>query len=163
RAVRSGMSILPAVSRDPQHCRALELLELHQREEAPAPGGPVRRESSRVRIPNHGAMPRSERLLERLHHGELVPRERKPHVIDTRRCCGPFMVTVDEPPMVLLDACSQIATLSHGFADPNLLRALHEGRFDGCLWANPDSVATEVPELDEFAALLHRKAPAGLD
>jgi 4-aminobutyrate aminotransferase-like enzyme/predicted N-acetyltransferase YhbS len=151
------------VSRDPQHSRELELLELRQREEAPAPGGPVRRESSRVRIPDNGAMPRSEQLLERLHHGELVPRERKPHVIDTRRCCGPFMVTVDEPPMVLLDACSQIATLSHGFADPHLLRALHEGRFDGCLWANPDSVATDVAELDEYAALLRSKAPAGLD
>lgn len=108
-------------------------------------------------------MPRSEQLLERLYHGELVPRERKPQVIDTRRCCGPFMVTVDEPPMVLLDACSQIATLSHGFADPHLLRALHEGRFDGSLWANPDSVATDVAELDEFAALLRSKAPAGLD
>lgn len=151
------------MSRDPQHSRELELLELRQREEAPVPGGPVRRESSRVRIPEHGAMPRSEQLLERLYHGELVPRERKPHVIDTRRCCGPFMVTVDDPPMVLLDACSQIATLSHGFADPNLLRALHEGRFDGCLWANPDSVATDVAELDEYAALLHRKAPVGLD
>ena len=108
-------------------------------------------------------MPRSEQLLERLYHAELMPRERKPQVIDTRRCSGPFMVTVDEPPMVLLDACSQIATLSHGFADPNILRGLHEGRFDNCLWANPDSVATEVSELAEFAKLLRSKAPAGLD
>jgi 4-aminobutyrate aminotransferase-like enzyme/GNAT superfamily N-acetyltransferase len=123
----------------------------------------VRRETSRVRIPGGGAMPRSERLLERLHHGELVPRERKPQVIDTRRCWGPYMVTVDDPPMVLLDACSQIATLSNGFADPHMLRALHEGRFDGCLWANPDNLATEVPELAEFAALLRTKAPAGLN
>src|SRR5690242_4235889 len=157
---RAALGYTPAVSRDPQHSIELDLLELRQREEAPVPGGPVRRETSRVRNPENGAMPRSERLLERLYHGELTPRERKPQVVDTRRCWGPFMVTVDEPPMVLLDACSQIATLSHGFADPNMLRALHEGRFDDCLWANPDSVATEVPELAEFAALLRSKAPA---
>lgn len=108
-------------------------------------------------------MPRSAELLERLYHGELVPREKKPHVLDTRRSCGPYMVTVDEPPMVLLDACSQIATLTDGFAPPRVLQGLYEGRFDRCLWANPDNTVTPAPELDEYAALLLDKAPAGLE
>ncbi|PRP99367.1 putative L-lysine-epsilon aminotransferase [Enhygromyxa salina] len=151
------------MSRDPQHSRELELLETRQREEAPAADLRVNRETSRVRIPEQGALPRSAALLERLYHGELVPRERKPQVIDTRRSCGPFMVSVDEPPMVLLDACSQIATLSHGFAHPGILAGLHEGRFDGCLWANPDSTVTPSPELDDYGAYLLSKAPAGLD
>src|SRR5699024_7807104 len=75
---RRWLGTLAPVSRSSQHSRALELLELLQREEAPAPGAPVRREASRVRIPKHGALPRSAALLERLYHGELVPRERKP-------------------------------------------------------------------------------------
>lgn len=115
-----------------------------------------------MRIPKDGALPHSQAWLERLYHGELVPRERKPQVIDTRRSCGPYMVSVDEPPMVLLDACSQIATLNEGFANPGILQGLHEGRFDRCLWANPDTTGAPVPELDEYAAYLLGKAPAGL-
>lgn len=107
-------------------------------------------------------MPRSAALLERLYHGELVPREKKPQVIDTRRSCGPYMVTVDEPPMVLLDACSQIATQTEGFAHPGVLRGLYEGRFDRCLWANPDTTVRASPELEDYAAYLLGKAPAGL-
>lgn len=107
-------------------------------------------------------MPRSAALLERLYHGELVPREKKPQVVDTRRSCGPYLVTVDEPPMVLLDACSQIATLTEGFAHPGVLQGLYEGRFDRCLWANPDTAITPAPELDDYAAYLLSKAPAGL-
>nr|WP_255216132.1 aminotransferase class III-fold pyridoxal phosphate-dependent enzyme [Pseudenhygromyxa sp. WMMC2535] len=102
-------------------------------------------------------------MLERLYHGELVPREKKALVIDTRRCSGPYLVSIDDAPMVLLDACSQIATLTHGFAHPGVLRGLHQGRFDRSLWANPDSTVGEQPELEAYAALVKSKAPAGLD
>src|SRR5690606_2680424 len=105
---------------------------------------------------------RSAALLERLYHAELVPREKKPQVIDTRRSCGPYMVSVDESPMVLLDACSQIATLTDGFAASAVLQGLYEGRFDRCSWANPDSTVTPAPELEAYAKLLLDKAPAGL-
>ncbi|MCA9683222.1 MAG: aminotransferase class III-fold pyridoxal phosphate-dependent enzyme, partial [Myxococcales bacterium] len=150
------------MTRDLHLSRALEQLEQRQREEAPAVNAPIRRETARVRIPEGGVLPRSEALLERLYHGELVPREKKPQVIDTRRCCGPYLVSIDEAPMVLLDACSQIATLTHGFAHPAMLRGLYEGRFDACLWANPDSTVVASPELDAYAELLIAKAPAGL-
>lgn len=151
------------MSRDLQHSRELDLLELRQREEAPDPGAPVRRETTRVRIPERGELPRSRALLERLYRGELVPRERKPQVIDTRRSCGPYLVSIDERPMVLLDACSQIATLAHGFAHPGILQGLYEGRFDRCLWANPDTTLGPAPELDAYARYLVAKAPAGLE
>jgi 4-aminobutyrate aminotransferase-like enzyme/GNAT superfamily N-acetyltransferase len=143
--------------------RDLELLEARQREEAPAPQAPVRRETSRVRIPHEGAIPSSAAWLERLYAGELIPREKKPQVIDTRSCSGPYMVSIDEPPMVLLDACSQIATLTDGFAHPGILRGLHEGRFDGCLWANPDTTLHESEILRELASRLLAAAPMGLD
>ena len=123
----------------------------------------MRRETSRVRIPSGGAIPSSAAWLERLYAGELIPREKKEQVIDTRRCWGPYMVSIDEPPMVLLDACSQIATLSDGFAHPGVLRGLHEGRFDGCLWANPDTQIDESPVLREFSERLLAAAPLGLD
>ncbi|MFV8753474.1 aminotransferase class III-fold pyridoxal phosphate-dependent enzyme [Nannocystaceae bacterium ST9] len=151
------MSGPPMLSRD------LELLEARQRDEAPAPQAPVRRETSRVRIPQHGAIPMSAAWLERLYAGELIPREKKPQVIDTRRCWGPYMVSIDEPPMVLLDACSQIATLTDGFAHPGVLRGLHEGRFDGCLWANPDTQIHDSPVLRELSERLLAAAPLGLD
>jgi 4-aminobutyrate aminotransferase-like enzyme len=146
---------------------ALEALETRQRAEAPTPGDVVEREASRVRIPPGGAMPRSAGLLERFHGGLLRPdfavREKKPMVLDTRRCHGPFMVSVDDPPLALLDACSQIATLTHGFGHPELLRSLYAGRFDRCLWANPDTAVHHVPELAAYAQALLRLAPPALD
>ena len=146
---------------------ALETLETRQRAEAPAPGDVVEREASRVRIPPGGAMPRSAGLLERFLGGSLRPdfavREKKPMVLDTRRCLGPFMVSVDDPPLALLDACSQIATLTHGFGHPELLRSLYAGRFDRCLWANPDTAVHHVPELAAYAQALLRLAPPALD
>lgn len=123
----------------------------------------MERETSRVRIPDGGAIPQSQALLERLYHGELVPREKKPQVIDTRRSCGPYLVSVDDSPMVLLDACSQIATLTHGFAHPGILRGLHNGRFERCLWANPDTTVVDSPELGAYASFLRERAPAGLE
>ncbi len=126
----------------------------------------MQRETTRVRIPLTRAnteLPRSAALLERLYAGDLCPREKKPFVIDTRRSCGPFMVSVDEDPLVLLDACSQIATLSHGFANPHLLRAIDTGVFQGCLWSNPDVTVESSPELSAYRAALLRMAPSGLD
>lgn len=145
----------------------LDALEALQRAEAPAPGVVVERETTRVRIPADGAMPLSSALLERFYGGALRPdfavREKKPMALDTRRCHGPFMVSVDEPPLALLDACSQIATLTHGFGHPAVIRGLYAGRFERCLWANPDTAVHHVPELAAYAEALLRLAPPALD
>lgn len=116
-----------------------------------------------MRIPPGGALPQSDAWLERLYAGDLVPREKKPQVIDTRRCCGPYLVSVDDEPMVLLDACAQIATLTHGFAHPQVLRGMHEGRFAGSLWSNPDTRFGDDPVLRDYARGLIARAPKGLD
>lgn len=138
-------------------------LEQRQRAELPAPDAPLRRWSRGVRLPPDGALPQSQAWLERLYAGDVVPREKKPQVVDTRRSFGPYLVTVDDDPMVLIDACSQIATLTHGFAHPRMIDGIHEGRFDRCLWANPDTEAQGAPELEEYASGLLRVAPAGLE
>lgn len=160
------MNVVPSSPRDPAREAALDALEAAQRAEAPAPGAIVERETSRVRIPAGGEMPRSSALLARFYGDgvapEFVPREKKPMVLDTRRCHGPFMVSVDDAPLAILDACSQIATLTHGFAHPAMVRTLHAGRFERCLWANPDTAVHHVPELAAYAEALLRLAPPAL-
>lgn len=141
----------------------LAALEAAQRPEEPQPGALVERWTGGVRIPPGGALPASEALLARLYAGDFVPREKKPLVVDTRRSLGCLLVSVDDPPMAILDACSQIATLTHGFGADPVRKALYDGVFRRVLWTNPDSTVEPAPELSAYADLLRRLAPPGLD
>lgn len=154
---------------DSDHVRDLDLnaqldaLEARQRAEAPRPGALFERETRRVRIPPGGELPESAALLERFYAGDFTVREKKPNVVDTRRSWGPFMVSVDARPLALLDACSQIATQTHGFYHPGVVKALYTGRFDHCLWSNPDTAVHHVPELAAYEEALLRIAPPALE
>lgn len=154
---------------DTDHLRDLDLngqldaLESRQRAEAPRPGAIFERETRRVRIPPGGELPESAALLERFYGGDFTVREKKPMVVDTRRSWGPFMVSVDARPLALLDACSQIATLTHGFYHPGVAKAVFTGRFDHCLWSNPDTAVHHVPELLAYEEALQRLAPPTLE
>jgi len=141
----------------------LDALEHQQRAEAPVPGQLRRRETSRVRIPKEGKLPQSQQLLARIYADGLVAAEKKPMVVDTRRCWGPFMVSVDKTPLVVLDACSQIATLTHGFAHSDILRELHSGRFGDCLWRNPDTAVEKVRAVSAYADAVRCIAPQELE
>lgn len=141
----------------------LAALEAAQRSEEVRPGTPHTRWTSKVAIPQGGRMPRSEALLERLYAGDFVPREKKPMVVDTRRSLGCMLVSADDPPLAILDACSQIATLTHGFGADPIRKALHDGAFRQVLWVNPDSTVEPRPELAAYADTLRRLAPPGLD
>lgn len=141
----------------------LDALEARQRAEAPRPRAIFERETRRVRIPPGGELPESAALLERFYGGGFTVREKKPMVVDTRRSCGPYMVSVDAKPLTVLDACSQIATQTHGFYHPGIVKALYTGRFDHCLWSNPDTTVHHVPELAAYAEALQRLAPPALD
>ena len=141
----------------------LATLEAAQRNELPAPGAPQRVHTRGVRVPEGGVLPQSERWLERLYEGGIVAREKKPQVIDTRRSLGPHLVSVDDDPMVLLDACSQIATVTHGARHPQMVRDLYEGRFGTSLWSNPDTtVGAPNRVLVDYAAALLKRAPKGM-
>lgn len=141
----------------------LAALEAAQRKDEIAPDAPVRLHTRGVRIPKDGAIPQSAAWLERLYADEVVAREKKPQVIDTRRSLGPYLVSVDDDPMVLLDACSQIATVTHGARHPKMVRDLYDGRFKTSLWSNPDTtVGDGGAVLADYGAALLAHAPRGL-
>lgn len=162
-SVRRDLDLGGAAGGAREPADSLDALEARQRAEAPAPGAVTERETRRVRIPPGGALPESAALLERFYGGGFTPREKKPMVVDTRRSWGPFMVSVDARPLAIYDACSQIATLTHGFQHPAIVKALYTGRFDECLWSNPDTSVHHAPELADYAEALLRLAPPSLE
>lgn len=92
-------------------------------------------------LPEGGRLPRSEAWLARLYAGERIVREKKPPVFDALRSVGPWMVSVDEPPLAVLDAMSQTATVCEGFAEDAVVQAYLEGRFGETLVAADDTTA----------------------
>lgn len=97
----------------------------------------------RVQLPAGGRLPESERWLRRLYAGERIVREKKPPVFDHLRSSGPWFVSVDEEPLVVLDAMSQTATLPAGFAADEVVRAYVEGEFGDTVLHAGDTTAAE--------------------
>ncbi|MBW2464217.1 MAG: aldehyde dehydrogenase family protein, partial [Deltaproteobacteria bacterium] len=77
--------------------------------------------------PEGGVFPESRRWLERLYAGDRVVREKKPGVFDHLRSVGPWMVSIDDEPLSVLDGMSQTATLVGGFAEAPVVRRYVEG------------------------------------
>lgn len=117
-----------------------------------------------VQLPQGGVLPRSEALLRRLYQADFVPREKKAPVIDLHKSEGAYLRSVDDDPLVLVDASSQIASLGMGFQPGIFLRALEEGDLGPFLLANPDSTApfAEVKELEELGRFLTELAWPGI-
>ena len=69
--------------------------------------------------------PRSSAFLERFYGGNFVPREKKT-VVDLARSQGPFLRSIDEHPLQIIDAASQIASLPAGFR-PDAIKSTDEG------------------------------------
>src|SRR6185437_7752418 len=68
-----------------------------------------------INVPKGLELPRSRAMLDRLYKDNFVPQEKKAPVADLLRSKGAFLVSVDDDPLVLFDAASQIATLGAGF------------------------------------------------
>ncbi len=92
-------------------------------------------------VPRGGRLPQSEALLARLYAGDRVPKEKKPPVFDHLRSAGPWMVSVDDEPLAVIDGMSQTATVVGGFAEDPVVRAYTEGEFADTLVANDDTSA----------------------
>lgn len=90
-----------------------------------------------IAIPTDGTLPRSGALLERFYGGDFLPREKKPAVIDLRRSQGPYLRSVDDDPLQIVDSASQIASHAAGVRPAAAQAALDEGAFDPYLGAAP--------------------------
>lgn len=118
---------------------------------------------AQVQIPEDDAFPTSSAWLERFYGGDFLPREKKPVVVDLARCQGPYLRAIDERPLQIVDAASQIASLAAGFRPGPVQGALDEGRFDPHLTAalDPDHQAT-IKETRAYFQSLLEAAPPGI-
>ena len=117
------------------------------------------RPKRQILSPTDGKMPRSHDWLERFYGGEFLPREKKPAVVDLARCQGPFLRSIDDHPLQIMDAASQIASLPAGFRPDAAQVDLDDGLYDDLMLhsPNPDELGAEV--FDDFAAELLALAP----
>jgi adenosylmethionine-8-amino-7-oxononanoate aminotransferase len=109
--------------------------------------------------PPGGELPASSAWLERLYAGNRMAKEKKPCVFDHLRSHGPWMVSVDEPPLSVMDGMSQTATVCAGFAEDEVVRAYAEGAFGGSPLYATDTSLGDCPHQAAFAALLGEQLP----
>ena len=109
--------------------------------------------------PAGGRLPKSEALLARLYAGDRVPKEKKPPVFDHLRSSGPWMVSIDDEPLCVLDGMSQTATVVGGFAEDPVVRAYTEGEFADTLVGNDDTSLGETWAATDYANTLRQLVP----
>jgi acyl-CoA reductase-like NAD-dependent aldehyde dehydrogenase/4-aminobutyrate aminotransferase-like enzyme/ribosomal protein S18 acetylase RimI-like enzyme len=109
--------------------------------------------------PAGGRLPQSEALLARLYAGDRVPREKKPPVLDHLRSAGPWLVSIDEHPLAVLDGMSQTATVVGGFAEDPVVRAYVEGEFAETAVVSVDTAAGETWACAAYAQTLRQLVP----
>ncbi|MCP4444497.1 MAG: aldehyde dehydrogenase family protein [Myxococcales bacterium] len=112
-----------------------------------------------MNLPRGGKLPRSEELLSRLYAAERVVREKKPPVFDHLRSAGPWMVSVDDEPLSVLDGMSQTATLCGGFAEDRVVCGYTEGEFGDTLVRSQDPAVRSHDAAVEFATVLRQMVP----
>jgi succinylglutamic semialdehyde dehydrogenase len=121
------------------------------------PGRFLTRPERQINVPITDAMPRTKAFLERFYGGNFLPREKKPLVADLARSQGPFMKSVDEDPLQIIDAASQIASLPAGFRPDEVQRAYDDGSFDELITScpNPGELGSEAFECFKDSMLAH--------
>ena len=109
--------------------------------------------------PSGGRLPESERWLERLYAGGRVVREKKPGVFDHLRSSGTWFVSVDDPPLSVLDGMTQTSTLCAGFAEAMVVRRYVEGGFGDTILSADDTALGGVRAAEKFAHELRELVP----
>lgn len=104
----------------------------------------------KINIPDAMHIPRSRGMLDRLYKGHFIPKEKKTPVADLQRSRGAYLASVDDNPLILFDAASQIATLGAGFNADTFQNAYDQGQFDLNLLHNYDLSLT-IEDTSELA------------
>ena len=104
--------------------------------------------------PTGGRLPYSEAWLQRLYAGGRAVQEKRPIVVDHYRSSGPWIVSVDEDPLALLDAISQTSTHSAGFAADEVLAGYFDGVFGDSICRASVADPSGGTEADEYRRLL---------
>lgn len=113
---------------------------------------------NKVNVPEEVRLPRSRAMLDRLYRDNFVPKEKKPLVPNLYRSKGPFMVSVDDNPLSIIDAASQIATLGSGFFADMYQNAYDTNIFDTALSTNANVMNNEPFTFNEIDAFHAKKA-----
>ena len=114
-------------------------------------------------IPDSAELVRSKQWLARFYGTDFIPQEKKPAVIDLRACQGPYLRSVDTPPLQILDAASQISSLPAGFRADRVQSTLDEGNMDEHLIAARETRDhQQCGVARDYANELLRFAPPGL-
>lgn len=114
----------------------------------------------KVHLPKGGALPESSAWHERFYAGgRYVRGEKKPPVFDHLRSVGPYMVSIDDEPLSVLDAMSQTATQPAGFAPDAAVKAYVEGGFGDAPLRSADTTLGDDPHAKAYAETLRGLAP----
>jgi acyl-CoA reductase-like NAD-dependent aldehyde dehydrogenase/4-aminobutyrate aminotransferase-like enzyme/GNAT superfamily N-acetyltransferase len=115
-----------------------------------------------ISAPVDGELPRSTRWLERFYGGDFLPREKKPAVVDLAQSQGPFLRSIDDQALQIIDAASQIASLPAGFRPDAVQRDLDDGHYHDMVTQAPHPGELGAEVFDQFAEELLAFAPPGL-
>ena len=91
-----------------------------------------------------------------------MAQEKKPGLFDHLRSVGPWMVSIDDEPMSVLDGMSQTATLTNGFSPDKVVDAYMAGRFGDTPLIARDTSGYDSKVVDQYARQLSARVP-GLD
>ena len=83
----------------------------------------------------------------------------KPGLFDHLRSVGPWMTSIDEVPLSVLDGMSQTATLTHGFSPEPVVRAFMDGKFSDAALTSHDTNISTFPEVEAYASNLLNRVP----
>lgn len=157
--------LVPDVEHDPAAARILEVVRAFLEDMAHEnPVHMLRLLPKVIRRPPGGKLPRSEALLRRLYRGEFVPKEKKEPVLDLGWCEGPYMASIDDDALIILDAASQIASLGLGFSPGRFRAALDNGDLGESLVANPDgeAIGADRSPADDYSRFLLKHSWPGM-
>jgi acyl-CoA reductase-like NAD-dependent aldehyde dehydrogenase/4-aminobutyrate aminotransferase-like enzyme len=99
-----------------------------------------------MNVPDKAATPRSRAMLDRLYRGHFVPKDKKSLVADLQNSKGAFLASIDQDPLVIFDAASQIATLGAGFQADTFQNSYDRHDFDLAIMRNEDLSLTNNDE-----------------